>query len=139
MRLHEAALHELDEFLLVDGRVAASPHALLRPTFVPMLSIELDKISTWCTAITRITLHPAFRLQVDLNVEEDLRGHTTIHCAVRHADPDLAATVSNSASARENSCHVQQLLALVRHSVQRLLDECLILDGTTAGATWSRR
>jgi hypothetical protein len=128
-RIRETALHELDEFLLVDGRVAALPHETLRPTFVPMLSVKYDEISTWRAAIACVSLHPAFRLQVDLGVEEDLRGRATISCAVRHSDPGLAATVRYTASARENANHVQQLLALVRHAVLRLLNECLIVDG----------
>ncbi len=131
--IHEAALHELDEFLLVDGRVAAPPHETLRPTFAPMPSVkygEYDEISTWRAAIARVSLHPAFRLQVDLGVEEDLQGRATISCAVRHSDPGLAATVRCTASARENISHVQQLLLLVRHTVQRLLDECLIVDAS---------
>jgi hypothetical protein len=34
------------------------------------------------------------------------------------------------APAQVNASHVQQLLALVRYTVQRLLDECLIVEGT---------
>lgn len=127
-RIREAALHELDEFLLVDGRVAAPPHETL-------LAVKYDEISTWSAAIALVSLHPAFRLQVDLGVEEDLQGRATISCAVRHSDPSLAATVRYTASARGNVSHVQQLLLLIRHTVQRLLDECLIVDEACIGET----
>jgi hypothetical protein len=127
-RIHQAVLHELDEFLLVDGHVAASPHEP-RPAFMPMPSVKYGEISTWHVAIARISLHPAFGLQLDLGVEEDLQGRAMLSCTVRHSDPGLAVAVRNTASARENACYVQQLLALVQHAVQRLLDECLLVDG----------
>jgi hypothetical protein len=127
-RVHETVLHELDEFLLVDGHVAASPHKTTRPTFVSTLS-NPDEISTWRAAIARISLHPAFRLQVGLGVNKYPGECPTISCTVRTLDPNLEITVRNTADARVNTLHVQQLLALVRHSVQRLLDECLIVDG----------
>jgi hypothetical protein len=128
-RVHETVLHELDEFLLVDGHVGASPHETTRSAFVSTLSNNPDEISTWHAAIARISLHPAFRLQVGLGVDENPGECPTISCTVRTLDPNLAITVHNTADARVNTLHVQQLLTLVRHSVQRLLDECLIVDG----------
>jgi hypothetical protein len=136
-RVREAAMHEFDEFLLVDGRVAAPPHETLRPAVVPMLSVKNAEISTWCSAIARISLHPAFRMQVDLVLEENPQGCTTISCAVRHSDPGLAATVRCTASARDNAGHMQQLLVLVRHTARRLLDGCLIVDGIPRGAGYA--
>jgi hypothetical protein len=131
-RIHETMLHELDEFLLVDGRVAAPPHEAQRPALVSMPSVEHDEISTWRAAIARVSLHPASRLQVDLGVDENLRGPPTINCTVRPLDPNLTGTVRNTVDARVNTLHAQQLLALVRRSVQLLLDECLIVDGIPA-------
>jgi hypothetical protein len=131
-RIHETTLHELDEFLLVDGRVAASPHEARLPALMSMPSVEHDAISTWRTAITRVSLHPASRLQVDLGVDENLRGPPTINCTVRALDPNLMGTVRNTVDAGVNTLHTQQLLTLVRHSVQLLLDECLIVDGIPA-------
>jgi hypothetical protein len=132
-RLHKAALHELDEFLLVDGCVAASPHEISQPASLPTPPVKppvkSDEISTWRAAIARISLHPASRLQIDLDADENLWRCPTISCTVRSLGSNLTETVRNTADARVNTLHVQQLLALVRHSVQRLLDECLIVDG----------
>ncbi len=123
-RLLETALHELDEFLLVDGHVAASPHDVRR--------LAYDEVSTWQASAARVSLHPAFRLHVILAVQEDVRGGPLLGCAVRHSNPDLAVTVSYKASAYENANHVQQLLRIVRYTVTRLLDECLCIDGIPA-------
>lgn len=130
-RIREAMLHELDEFLLVDGRAASSPHDPLRRTFALAPPARHDEASTWRAAITRVSLHPAFGLQVDLGVEEDPQGSATISCAVRHSDPRLAdrsATIRRAASARDDDGRVRQLLATVRMAAQRLLNDCLVID-----------
>jgi hypothetical protein len=131
-RIHETMLHELDEFLLVDGRVAASPHERPQPPPAPILSAKFDEISAWRAAIARVSLHPASRLQVDLGVDENLRGPPTLNCTARPLDPNLTGTVRNTVDAGVNTLHAHQLLTLVRHSVQLLLDECLIVDGIPA-------
>lgn len=123
-RVREAVLHEIDEFLLVDGRIAASPHEMTRPVFAPMPVVRYDEISTWLAAIARVSLHPASRLQVELGVDADLWGHATIRCAVRGSDPALAAT---DALPAQNGDHVDRLLALVRRTALRLLDECMFM------------
>ena len=131
-RLHETALHELNEFLLVDGRVAVPPHEVKQAAFEPMPLVRHDEISTWRSAITRVSLHPAFRMQIELGADVDQQGLATISCDARHSDPNLAATVRYTATSREHNNHVQQLLALVRHTTRCLLDECLIVDGCRA-------
>jgi hypothetical protein len=129
--IRASMLHELDEFLLVDGHVATSPHGTLRTTLEHVPSMRHAGTSTWEDAIARVSLHRAFGIQVDLGVVEDLQGSATISCTVRNYSPGLAyrsATICRVLTAQANDDRVQRLLTIVRGAAMRLLDDCLIID-----------
>lgn len=132
-RLRETVLHEFDEFWLVDGQAVTSPHEMSRLAFLSMPSVKHDEISTWRAAITRVSLHPASRMHVDLGVEEDLQGRVTISCIARPSDSKLTMAVCHVMLARADTGHMQQLWVLARHTVQGLLDKCLIVDDIPLG------
>lgn len=133
--LRQTALHELDEFLLVDGSVGQSPHSTVQRCFPSKCTAECDGIEAWQAAVGRVSLHPAWQLLLDLRVASvDLKGAPIITCVLRQpkSSKDATSTVLTALSrtmAVKCDDRVQQLLALVKCTVQCLLDCCLLVDG----------
>jgi hypothetical protein len=128
-----------------DDALEVSPSALQESSTAPS---EMTTALAWQRTLSRVTLHPAFPLKIQLDVKPKSPDEMDLTCTILTTDaripPEICkeppydqpttgvrhrVSVPTSTSSYEL---VSRVVNLVRHGLLHEVDECILIDGSPA-------